>query len=231
MTLDPATLRMVLLVLVTAGYLALLIRMAAEGLLLRLPVFWSYVFLLAMKGCRWIYWRAVAPSGSTPTPWFRETETVILALKCLVILEAWWAVTRAWHEQPRRRLFLTLLGVATLAGVAMAWLPPEPNLTRAYVRQALKLHVGLGIFCGGFMLVLWRRWEWLPETPRLAWQHGLILTAHVLARWTDLIPYHSRPTTEERVLWYWWQQGIFLAASLACIVAWWRVLRRRAGAE
>ena len=218
--MDPASLRLVLLAAVTLGYVALVLRMAAQGLLLRFPCFWSYSILLAAKGAQWL-------AGSTVG--FRWTESIILGVKCLVILEAWWAVTREWHERPRRRLFLGLLGAAVLAGATMAWLPAEPNLARAYVRHALKLHVGLAVFCGGAMLTIWRRWEWLPPIPRLAWQHGLILAGHVCSRLVDLINYQAAPTTEERWRLYYTQQYLFLGLSLAWLALWLRTMKRNDG--
>ena len=214
---DLASLRLALLAAVTLGYAALVLRMAAQGLLLRFPCFWSYSILLAAKGTQWL-------AGSTVG--FRWTESVILGVKCLVVLEAWWAITREWHERPRRRLFLGFLAAAILAGAMMAWLPAEPNLTRGYVRHALKLHVGLAVFCGGAALTLWTRWEWLPPIPRLAWQHGLILSGHVCSRLVDLINYQAASTTEERWRLYYTQQFLFLGLSLIWLAEWLQTMRR-----
>lgn len=209
---DPAALRLALLVAVSAGFFLLVLRMAWTSAFLRFPAFWSYCL---MMGARYGWW------ALGRWDWHQLVETVIAAACLLAVAEAWWAVTGEQDVRRRRRLAKWGLLVAMLAaGLTAKRMPHEPNPIREYQRYWLMGQMGMA----GFAVTMAagnRRGPWTR-----AHAHGAILMVHLLSRALNFINYANRATEAERFAAYYWQQFTFLPLLLACLVAWWFVMRR-----
>jgi hypothetical protein len=214
--MDAAALRLALLVGVTLGYAAVLGRMIAAGQMLRFPVFWSLLFVSVLKSTTWAYG---AMSNWTPF------EPLLIGLKTLAAIEAFWLATRSLPAGTRRRLFLALL-VAAGIGVALASRMDQETPGRSWVRTRQIAHVGLASFALAGCLWWWARLNRAAVDQRTL-RHALILTTWLVAyAASGAIDYQAGATEARRWTLYYAQGVLFRVPTACCLWAWWRVMRR-----
>lgn len=214
--MDPASLRLALLVAVSAGYGAVLAKMMATGAIWLWPLFWSYLFITALKSATWA-WPAAMDAW---TPY----EPLVVGLKALAALEAFREVVKPLSSRQRWRLFLGLLCAAGI-GVAVACQAPAETPARAWVRTRQIAHVGLASFAVSGCLWWWARLGRTAVEPRVR-QHAIILTVWLVAyAASGAIDYKAGATEARRWTLYYLQGAVFRIPTACCLLAWWRAFR------
>lgn len=208
--------RAALLVLVSVGYAALLARMMATGAIYRFPAFWSLLFVTTLKSATWLWPDAM--------PAWRPVEPLLLALKALATLEAFYWAARPLAPPTRWRLLLGLLCAAGIAVAVASQAPLEPP-ARAWVRTRQIAHVGLAAFAVSGCLWWWARLSRTAVEPRVR-QHAVILAVWLAAyAVSGAIDYRAGATVDRRWMLYYVQGAAFRIPTAFCLVAWWRALR------